>query len=158
LFEEAKMLELKSEFLCELVGDLDDPQVIGQTPRGIRMIFPVIGGTVKGPKLNGETLSGGADWAVIRSDGVIELDVRISMRADDDHLIYGYYRGILKVDPQVHARIQSGEEVDPSEYYFRSTPTFETGSEKYSWLNQIVCVGVGQLAPKRVRYSVYQIL
>jgi hypothetical protein len=152
------MLELQSEFLCELVGDLDDPQVIGMTPKGIRMILPVIGGTIKGPKINGEVLAFGADWIVMRSDGVGELDVRATGRTDDGELIYAYYRGILKIDPALMARVQNGEDVDPSQYYFRTTPVFETGSEKYSWLNQIICVGVGKMEPKRVIYKIYQIL
>ena len=152
------MLELKSEFLCELLGDLDDPQPMGMTPKGIRMTYPIRGGTVKGPKINGEALDFGADWLVIRPDGVAELDVRATMRTDDGELIYAYYRGILKIDPEMMGRIQNDEEVDPAQYYFRTTPVFETGSGKYSWLNQIICVGVGQVEKKRVRYSIYQIL
>ena len=62
------------------------------------------------------------------------------------------------MDPEITERIQNGEDVDPSEYYFRTTPVFETGSEKYSWLNQIICVGVGKIEQKRVHYKVYQIL
>jgi len=154
------MMELKSEFLCELVGDLDDPQEIGMTPKGMRIIFPVIGGTVKGPKVNGEVLPFGADWLVIRSDGAAELDVRATLRTDDGELIHVTYRGINKTDPEVSARVQNGEDVDPSEYYFRTTPVFETGSEKYAWLNQIICVGVGRSLPKQkqVQYKIYQIL
>ena len=152
------MLELKSELLCELVGDLDDPQEIGETPHGVRIIIPVLSGTIKGPKLNGEALPFGADWVLLRPDGTSELDVRITIRTDDGELIYTYYRGIAKVDPEIMERIENGEDVDPSEYYFRTTPVFETGSEKYSWLNQIICVGVGKIEQKRVRYKIYQIL
>lgn len=152
------MLELNSEFLCEIVGYLDDPQIIGATPYGTRLIVPVIGGTVKGPKLNGEVLPFGADWALLRHDGIGELDVRATARTDDGELIYIYYRGIMKVSPEISARFQKGEDVDPSEYYFRTTPIFETGSEKYGWLNHIICVGVGKREQKRVRYHVYQIL
>jgi len=67
------MLELKSELLCELVGDVDDPQEVGETPHGIRMIYPVLGGTVKGPKLNGEVLAFGADWILLGPDGVGDI-------------------------------------------------------------------------------------
>ena len=152
------MLELKSEFIGELVADLDDPQEIGATPHGIRMIYPVLGGSVKGEKVNGEVLPFGADWILIRSDGVGELDVRATVRTDDGALIYGYYKGILKIDPEIMARVQSGEDIDPTTYYFRTAPNFETSSEKYSWLNQIVCVGVGKIEQNRVRYKMYQIL
>lgn len=152
------MLALNSAFLCEAVGDLDDPQIIGETPHGVRMIHPVLGGTVKGPKLTGEMLPFGADWILLRPDGAGEIDVRMTIRTDDGELVYAYYRGILTVAPEVMARIQQGEDVDPSEYYFRTTPVFETGSAKYGWLNQIICVGVGKIEQKRVRYKIYQIL
>jgi hypothetical protein len=152
------MLELKYEFLCETIGDLDDPQAIGASPHGVRMIYPVLGGSVKGPKLNGRALAFGADWLVLRPDGAGELDVRITIQTDDGELIYSYYRGILRIAPEIMERIQKGEDVDPSEYYFRTTPVFETGSAKYSWLNQIICVGVGKVEQKRVRYKIYQIL
>ena len=152
------MLELKSEFLCETIGEVDNPQVVGETPNGIRMIYPVSGGTVKGPKLSGEVLAFGADWILLGPDGVNKIDVRITIRTDDDQYIYCYYCGILEISPEIMERIQNGEDVDPSEYYFRTTPVFETGSEKYSWLNRIVCVGVGKLEHKKVHYKIYQIL
>ena len=152
------MLELKSEFLCELVGDIDESQVIGMTPKGARIIFPIIGGKIKGPKINGEALPFGADWLLMRSDGVGELDVRATVRTDDGELIYAYYRGILKIDPALMTRIQNGEDVDPSQYYFRTTPVFETGSEKYNWLNHIICVGVGKTERRRVTYKIFRIL
>ena len=152
------MLELKSEFLCEAVGDLGDPQLIGLSSHGFRVIVPVIGGTIRGPKVNGEVLPFGADWILLRPDGLFEVDVRITVRTDDGALIYVYYRGVTNASPEIRERIQKGEDVDPSEYYFRTTPIFETGSEKYSWLNKIICVGVGKTELKRVRYHIYQIL
>ena len=111
------MTELKFELLCELVGDLYENQEIGSTPYGIRMIAPVAGGEIKGPKLNGEALSPGADWFLIRNDGVGEIDARFTIRTNDGELIYTYYRGILNMPPEIMERIQNGEDVDPSEYY-----------------------------------------
>jgi hypothetical protein len=150
--------ELTTELLGEVGVDLEEPQVLGATPRGIRQIFCVRGGTFKGSKLRGEILSGGGDWFLLRPDGVGELDVRGTIRTDDGHLIYIYYRGILHAPPEVMTRIAQGEAVDASEYYFRTTPVFETASEKYSWLNRIVTVGVGRLAPNWVGYTVHAVL
>ena len=152
------MLDLKYELLFEVVGEVEEPIHIGQTPRGYRVITPLVGGTVKGPKINGEALAIGADWMLIRPDGYGELDVRSTIKTDDGETIYSYYKGLLKIDMEIMARIQNNEEVDPSEYYFRTTPTFETGSEKYGWLNQIVSVGVGKLGNKKVCYKTYHIL
>ncbi len=95
---------------------------------------------------------------MIRPDGASKLDVRTTLRTDDDHLIYMTYRGIATMSQETLQRILQGETVDPSEYYFRTTPYFETGSEKYSWLNRIVAVGYGERTQAGVSYKVYAIL
>ena len=152
------MAKLSTEFLYEVSVDLETPQNVGATPHGNRQIFNVKGGTFEGPKVRGEVLPGGGDWFVFRPDGAGELDVRATVRTDDGHLIYTYYRGILNASPEVLQRIAAGETVDPSEYYFRTTPVFETSSEKYGWLNRIVAVGVGRVKANWVGYSVYAVL
>ena len=152
------MTDLKTEFLFEASIDLEEPQDVGATPHGNRQIYNVKGGTFEGPKLKGEVLPGGADWLLLRPDGAGELDVRATLRTDDGHLIYTYYRGIFRASPEVMQRVLQGETVDPSEYYFRSTPVYETASEKYGWLNQIVAVATYRLAPNWVGYRVYAVL
>ena len=59
---------------------------------------------------------------------------------------------------EVMDRMSRGEEVDASEYYHRVAPFFETASEKYSWLNGIVCVAAGHKKPWGGDYSVHQLL
>lgn len=153
------MLELEHEFLCELRAELEQPpNIVGPTANGQRIIVYIKGGTVKGPKINGEVLPGGGDWVIVRPDGVMMLDVRALIRTDDGELIYVYYRGFSHRSPEIQQKLQSGEAVDPSEYYFRTTPIFETSSEKYNWLTRIVCVGVGAREPNGVRYRIYEIL
>jgi hypothetical protein len=56
------------------------------------------------------------------------------------------------------ARLNKGERVDPAEYYFRTTPVLETGSEKYSWLNKIICVATGRREAAGPIYDVYEVL
>ena len=152
------MLDLKYEFLYEAQIDLEEPLPIGSTPHGTRMIVNIKGGTVKGPNITGDVLPIGADWILLRPDGAGELDVRATIRTDDGELIYLYSGGILVLSPEVYGRIQKGENVDPSEYYFRTTPIFETASDKYDWLNRIIAVGVGQVMSNRVIYKCYRIL
>ena len=151
------MAELKTELLYEMSVDLEDAQEIGATPHGVRRIYYVKGGTFEGPKAKGQVLPGGGDWLLLRPDGAGELDVRATARTDDGHLIYAYYRGIIQASPEVAQRMIRGETVDPSEYYFRTTPVYETGSEKYGWLNRIVAVAVGRIKPNWVGYTVYAI-
>ncbi|HEX4770386.1 MAG TPA: DUF3237 domain-containing protein [Bryobacteraceae bacterium] len=149
---------LRSEFLMELRADLDQQQQeLGETPAGIRHIVYVKGGSFSGPKIKGEVLRGGGDWYLVRHDGVTQLDVRITLQTDDGALIFVTYRGIADISPKVRQRMSKGEMVDPSEYYFRTAPVFETASEKYSWLNRLIAVGIGKTTSGGVAYSIYAI-
>jgi hypothetical protein len=103
-------------------------------------------------------LPGGMDEKTIRSDGAMNPNVRLVLRTDDGVLIYMHYTGVRHGSAEVMARIAAGEVVDPSEYYLRNTPYFETASEKYGWLNRIVAVGVGRRMPDHAAYDVFQIL
>lgn len=149
---------LRSELLCEMSAELEEPQDLGTTPFGKRRILYVKGGTFAGPRLRGEVLPGGGDWVLVRLDGVRQLDVRVTLRTDDGHLVYMSHRGLLDVPPEVFQRLLRGEAVDPAEYYFRTTPTFETASEKYAWLNRIVAVGTARRTPTGMADTVYAIL
>ncbi|MCH8816639.1 MAG: DUF3237 domain-containing protein [Chloroflexi bacterium] len=151
-------MPLESEFLFSVSVELDpDSQLVGPTPQGDRTIVYVTGGTFEGPKLRGEVLPGGGDWIRRRADGVMQLDVRATLRTDDGALIYVQYSGINDASPEVREKRARGEEVAASELYFRTTPYFETGAEKYAWLNKIVAVGVGRFEPNGVGYDIYAI-
>jgi len=152
------MSSLRTELLFEIRAEISEVQVVGPTPSGNRRFRPVKGGTVSGPRISGEVLPGGGDWLLIRSDGVRSLDVRITFRADDGHLVYASARGLFAISPEAFERIQNGEDVDPAEYYFRTTPMFETSSEKYAWLNRVVAVSVGQFTAAAVLQTVYAVL
>ena len=154
---EDEPLPLRSEFLMQMSAELEDSQQVGETPVGGRRIVYVKSGRFAGAALKGQVLPGGGDWVLVRKDGVSQLDVRITLRTDDGALIYVTYRGISTMTPEVRQRILNGEVVNPSEYYFRTTPVFETAAEKYAWLNKLVAVGVGRRTRTGVEYSVYAI-
>jgi hypothetical protein len=138
------------------VGAMDD---MGVTPYGHRRIATVAGGTFEGDELKGTVQPTPAgDWITVRSDGVWELDVRLTLKTHDGHLIFMSYRGLRHGPQWVLDRLAKGEKVDPSEYYFRTAPRFETASEKYSFLNRIISVGVGRREATGPIYEVFQIL
>jgi hypothetical protein len=148
---------LALEFLLDTQIDLAAAEDVGATPFGARSIFIVTGGTFEGPHLRGTVRAGGGDWLLTLPNGAGELDVRITMETDDGALILVTYRGVLDASPAIFARIFAGEDVSPSEYYFRTTPRFETGSEKYAWLNKLVCVATGYPAPGKVGYRIFAV-
>lgn len=151
------MPELRSEFLLQLVADLDEPQTLAGTPQGTRRIMYFKAGTFSGPQLQGRILPGGGDWVRLRADGVSELDIRLTLRTDDDELIYVASAGLFDISPEARQRILDGGDVDPASYYFRTTLAFETGTERLRWLNRLVAVGVGQRTPTGMATDVFAI-
>ena len=135
---------LKSELLIDLALDTQPANNVGSS--GVnRVIVPVSGGTFEGPRLKGKVLPPGGDWLQTVAGNVRLLDVRALLMTDDDQRIYMTYKGVMYTP-------QGGS------LYWRITPYFETGSEKYAWLNSIVCVGVGYSVPTKVPYRIFQIL
>jgi hypothetical protein len=131
---------------------------LGTTPYGQRRIATVGGGTFTGERLRGTIQpSPGGDWLLLRTDGVLVLDVRLTLETDDRQLIYMTYRGMRHGPAEVMARLNRGEAVDPASYYFRTLPLFETASAKYEWLNRMVCVATGRREPAGPVYDVYEV-
>jgi len=132
---------------------------VGATPNGHRRIATVSGGTFEGERLNGTIQpSPGGDWLLLRPDGALVLDVRLTLETDDGQLIYMTYRGLRHGPAEVIARLNRGESVDPTTYYFRTTPVFETAAAKYDWLNRIVAVASGRREASGPVYEVYEVL
>ncbi|MFN3644141.1 MAG: DUF3237 domain-containing protein [Gemmobacter sp.] len=151
------MLPLETRPLLILSVDLAPAQALGATPQGDRKIVPVLGGRVEG-RVTGRVLSGGGDWALTRADGVLMLDVRLTVEAADGGLIHVTYTGMRHGPAAVMARLAAGERVDPSEMYFRIIPRFETAAPAHVWLNRILAVGVGERLPAGPRYHVHEVL
>lgn len=153
------MAEIKSKHLFDLTLTLHPTLDLGATPFGQRRMVPVSGGQFTGERLRGEVLPhAGSDILLIRPDGAIQQDVRLALKTDDGALILMTYRGVRQGPPAVMARLARGEAVDPTEYYFRTAPFFETGAPKYAWLNGIVSVAMGERPPSGVLYRVFEIL
>ena len=94
----------------------------------------------------------------MRRDGSWVLDVRLVLETDDGHLIGMTYKGIRHGPQAVLDRIAKGESVSPSDYYFRVAPFFETSSEKYGWLNNVVSVGTGHRLASGPIYQVFEVV
>ena len=110
-----------------------------------------------GPRLRGSVLPGGADWQVIRSDGVAELEARYTLRADDGGLIVVVNRGLRHGPEAVMQKLIAGEPVDPAAYYFRCAPVFETAAPAHQCLTRTVFVASGARHPDRVEISVFAV-
>ncbi|GAA3549416.1 DUF3237 domain-containing protein [Nonomuraea rosea] len=135
--------------------DLDPILDLGDSHWGRRRVINIVGGTFDGPRLSGAVLPGGADWQIVHADGTISVDTRYTLRTHDDAHLYISTSGVRHGTPEVLARLAQGEAVDPSEYYFRLFCRFETGDERYLWLNRTLAVASAARTAAAVRYDAY---
>jgi hypothetical protein len=128
-------------------------------PYGSRRTAALSGGRFEGPRLRGRVVPGGsADWQLLRSDGVLEMDLRITLETDDGALISMKSFGLRHGPPDVMAAMARGEAVDQATYYFRTTPRFETAHPTYAFLNHLVTVASGDRRPEGPIYTIHEVL
>ena len=138
-------------------AELADIRSFGQTPYGERRVIDILGGRVEGPRLKGKILPG-ADWQIVRPDGVTDLTARYGIETDDGARILVRSDGLRHGAPEVIAALGRGEAIDPSRYYFRTVMRFETAEPTLAWLNRILALATGAREKFSVRLAVYEIL
>ena len=141
-----------------LQSPLGDIQMLGNTPYGERRIINILGGTVEGPRLNGKVLPGGADWQIVRADGVVHLNARYTIETDSGGQILVDAEGYRHGPAEVMTALARDETVDPTRYYFRTFMRFETADPSALWLNRILALGHGERQKGAVRIEVFEVL
>ena len=139
-----------------LDATLGKPVDLGDTTHGHRRIVPLTGGTVTGPEIRGRLVPGAsADWQTVLSDGTALGDIRYTLTTDGGDLLYVQSRGVRHGSAAVLARLARGEDVDPSEYTFRTSTQIETAAPGLDWLNKGVFISVGGRQAAGVIYETY---
>ena len=152
------MALLGEEAIFTIHAELAEMTSLGRTPYGERRVIGILGGSVRGPKLNGRILPGGADWQIIRSDGAADIKARYAIESDAGAKILVQSEGLRHGPPEVLAALARGDNVDPSLYYFRTVMRFETADPGADWLNRILALARGQREARAVRLDVYEVL
>ena len=135
---------------------LRPPVPIGAGPIGTRVYYDVIGGRIEGERVQGKILGGG-EWALIGPDGFLRVDVRLQAETDDGAFLYIQYTGLLELNEAVQGSLARGDGTDYDDQYFYTNPRFETGDERYAWLNTTFFVGEGHILPDNgVEYRVWR--
>ena len=145
-------------FLYASTITIAEPLVVGQTACGLRRIINITGGSFSGPRLSGEVLPGGADWQIIKNDGITELEAKYTLQTDDGALIYITNWGLRHGPKEIMDKMMAGVYVPPDAYYFRTVPRFEAGAEKYAWLNGMIAVASGERQADKVMINVFEVL
>ena len=147
----------KLEFVMRLCVEIADPLELGDIHGNTRRTIPITGGYFEGPLLRGSVLQGGADWQTLRPDGVTVLHALYTLRTDGGKLIAVENRGLRHGPPGLANRIAAGERVSPAEYYFMTTPRFETSAPDLQWLSGSIFVGQAEREKNHVIINVWRV-
>jgi len=139
-------------------AELEPVLQFGRTPYGQRRVIGILGGSVRGRKLNGRILPGGADWQIVRSDGAADIQARYTIESEAGAHILVSSDGLRHGPPAVMQALARGDSVDPSLYYFRTVMRFETADPAVDWLNRILALARGQREANAVRLDVYEVI
>jgi hypothetical protein len=138
-------------------AELADIRQFGTTPYGERRVIDILGGSVQGARLNGRILPG-ADWQIVRPDGVTDVRARYAIETDSGARILVTSDGLRHGPVEVLAALARGEAVDPGRYYFRTVMRFETADPALAWLNRILALATGARERRAVRLEVYEVV
>ena len=131
--------------MMELIPVADLIVLVGEPVEiGARRVIPILGGEVAGPRIRGRVLPGGADFQILRADGVIELHARYVVECESGARIYVENSGLRHGPPEA--------------VYFRTTPRFECADESYAWLTRHIFLGAGVRRPDRVELTIHQVM
>jgi hypothetical protein len=136
---------------------LGAPIELGRDAKGVRRLIPILSGRFTGERMSGEILPGGADWQLVRDDGVAEIEARYGFRTDDGALVSVTSSGFRHGPPQVLAAIAAGEQVDPASYYFRTRLTFAPGRDDYAWLGRMVALAAAARRQAAVEIAAFEV-
>jgi uncharacterized protein DUF3237 len=149
-------VEVRLEYLMTIEGKLAPPAPVGQ-----RVIFNVPSGTVRGPGIKGEIMPPAGDWLILMPDGSSRLDVRFTIKTDDNELVFVEYGGIIAFTKEASERLGKGDVLTAADGYgyFITAPRFMTTSAKYAWLNHVQAVGkmVSLQRGVAIKYDVFTV-
>jgi len=146
------------EFLMHIAADVGEVQTLGGGPLGERRVVAITGGRFEGPQLKGEIVAGGADWQIVRADGVLDIDARYVMRTEAGALIRVVSQGYRHGPPEVLAALGRGEDVPRDKYFFRTVMRFETGAADLLWLNRCIALASAERKARQVRLESWRLL
>ena len=144
------------EFIFDARVSVGPPQDLGVFNKGRRRVVPITGGDFSGPELRGTVLPG-ADWQLVRSDGVAELEARYTLRTDDGASIFVHNHALRHGPADVMEALAAGEPVAPQDYYFRGATFFESSASRYAWLTKHVVVCTGAREQAKVTLQFYKL-
>ena len=128
------------------------------SPWGARQYWEVSEATLSGDRISATLAMPGGDWMAVSDDGFWRPDVRAQFRTDDGAVLLMRYTGLVEQSEAFKQAATEDRETGWDDQYMRLAITFETGDERYAWLNESLFVARGRLlGTGRIEYAVYRV-
>lgn len=154
------IVEPRLEYVFTIRVEFDQRLKFDPLPSGVQRGYTrTSGGTVTGPRLTGRVLPySGGDWPHFRPDGVVQFEAVYLLETSDGAGIVVKNRGCRHASPEVLAKMNSFQRVEPTEYYFRVAPIFEAPKGPHDWLNRTVIVGAADRNQNYSDFTYYAVM
>jgi hypothetical protein len=163
LFGQSKLPPPKLDPAFNLHLALGKPSDVGNaSAAGMRRVVPVTGGVLEGPGMGGgAALKGkilpGADYQIIRPDGLTEIDAHYVVQMEGGDLIYVVNKGMRHGPPELLAALAAGQQIDQTKIYFHTVITVEAAAKALDWMNKSIFVSSGERMPTEAVIHVYRL-
>lgn len=141
-----ELADLRLVPLATMTLSVRPPVVLDDVPAGTRWIVEAESGRLEGERIDASIKGhANADWFVIGQASTGIVDARLLAKTEDDALILLQYGGRVDLSAGWDAPIYI-------------TPCFETGHERYRWLNALQVVGKGAFVDRTTLvYELYEL-
>lgn len=150
------MIQLIPEMIYRLRSVGPMPTTTG-SPHGDRQFWQMADAELEGPRIRARAPYAGGDWMRVGPDGLGRPDVRVQFLTDDDQTVLLHYTGLVRATEAFNRAAETGRTTEFDEQMMRMSLSFETGAERYSWLNESLFIAEGRLNEGLVEYQVYRI-
>ena len=135
-------LESVFTYRVKTTGPLPDTK---GSPRGERQNWIVSDATLKGPKINAALAAPGSDWMNVSNDGFSRPDIRLPSITDDGETVLAHYTGLVEQTDVFKKAAVANRPTAWEDQYMCLLMHFDTGAQRYRWLNTSLFVARGRL-------------
>ena len=128
------------------------------SPDGERNYWIVSDAEIEGRRIKARIAAPGSDWMRVSDDGFWRPDVRVPFETDDGETVLMHYTGLVQQTDSFKQAAEANQPTEWNDQYMRLTIRFDTGAERYRWLNTSLFVAKGRLlGTGNIEYTVYRL-
>jgi hypothetical protein len=128
------------------------------SPSGPRQYWQVSEAELVGDRIRASLAATGSDYMRMTGDGYYRPHVRLQVVTDDGAPVLVEYTGLVEQTDALARAAEDDTETDWADHYIRLSIRFDTGAEKYSWLNTNLFVAAGRITGTgKLEYAIHRV-